>query len=172
MVRSTGDGQAEAAGTDFSGTPEQQAAIDVFNDKLLSKGYWVFAGGLDQKSNATTVDNRGETPVITDGPYTESMEFVAGFWIVEAADLDVALALATESSGPAAARSRCVCSCKREHGCGARGDHPHPGEDQGLEHPVSDTAFHPRLRGAAHAVCRPAPSSTPNRYSACLLECS
>lgn len=83
---------------DNDGTPEEQAAIDVFNDKMQADGHWVFAGGMGSASNATTVDNRNGTPVVTDGPFVESKEFVAGFWIIEAADLDVALALATEGS--------------------------------------------------------------------------
>ena len=47
---------------------------------------------------ATTIDNRGEKVLITDGPYVESKEYLAGFWIIEAADLDVALQLGTEAS--------------------------------------------------------------------------
>jgi hypothetical protein len=35
---------------------------------------------------------------MTDGPYLESKELLAGFWVIEAPDLDVALRLATEAS--------------------------------------------------------------------------
>jgi hypothetical protein len=79
--------------------PDEQAAIDVFNDRLQTDGHWVFAGGLGSPSSATVVDNRGEgVPMFTDGPFVESKEFLAGFWVVEAADLDVALELAAEGS--------------------------------------------------------------------------
>jgi hypothetical protein len=78
--------------------PEEQAAIDVFNDRLQTQGYWVFAGGLGVPEHATVIDNRRGNPVITDGPFVESKEYLAGFWIIEAPDLDVALALATEGS--------------------------------------------------------------------------
>lgn len=78
--------------------PEEQAAIDVFNDRLQAEGYWVFAGGLGMPDTATVIDNRGDEPLVTDGPFVESKEFLAGFWIIEAPDLDVALALATEGS--------------------------------------------------------------------------
>jgi hypothetical protein len=81
-----------------SGTPEEMAAIDVFNDRLQAEGHWVFAGGLAAPSTATVIDNRGEEAMFTDGPFLESKEFLAGFWIIEAADLDVALQLATEGS--------------------------------------------------------------------------
>ena len=81
-----------------SGTPEEQAAIDVFNDGLRAQGHWVFAGGLASPSTATVIDNRGGEAVFTDGPFVESKEYLAGFWIMEAPDLDVALKLAAEGS--------------------------------------------------------------------------
>jgi hypothetical protein len=79
-------------------TPEEDAAIDVFNDRLRAEGHWVFAGGLASPSSATVIDNRGEEAIVTDGPFVESKEYLAGFWIMEAADLDVALKLATDGS--------------------------------------------------------------------------
>ena len=79
-------------------TPEETAAITAFDDRLKAAGYWVFAGGLAASSSATVVDNRGEEAMVTDGPFLESKEFLAGFWILEAPDLDVALELATEGS--------------------------------------------------------------------------
>src|SRR5215831_10090487 len=79
-------------------TPDEQAAIDVFNDRLQAEGRWVFAGGLAAPSSATVIDNRGEEALFTDGPFLESKEYLAGFWIIEAADLDVALKLAAEGS--------------------------------------------------------------------------
>jgi hypothetical protein len=79
-------------------TPDEMAAIDVFNDRLNAEGHWVFAGGLAAPSSATVIDNRGEKAMFTDGPYLESKEYVVGFWVIEAADLDVALRLAAEGS--------------------------------------------------------------------------
>jgi hypothetical protein len=79
-------------------TPDEDAAIDVFNDRLRAEGRWVFAAGLGTPSTATVIDNRGEEALFTDGPFVESKEYLAGFWIIEAADLDVALKLAAEGS--------------------------------------------------------------------------
>jgi hypothetical protein len=79
-------------------SPEEDAAIDVFNERLQAEGHWVFAGGLAGPSTATVIDNRGEEAIFTDGPFVESKEYLAGFWIMEAADLDVALKLAAEGS--------------------------------------------------------------------------
>jgi hypothetical protein len=79
-------------------TPDEHAAIDVFNDRLRAEGHWVFAGGLASPDTATVVDNRGGKAMVTDGPFLESKEYLAGFWIVEAPDLDAALELAAEGS--------------------------------------------------------------------------
>jgi hypothetical protein len=79
-------------------TEQEAAAIDVFNDRLQADGHWVFAGGLAAPATATVVDARDSEAVFTDGPYLESKEFVAGFWIIEAPDLDVALRLAEQGS--------------------------------------------------------------------------
>ena len=79
-----------------------ETAILRAQEHLLSlqkpDGHWVFAGGLGSPDPATVVDNRGGDPVFTDGPFVESKEYLAGFWIIEAPDLDVALKLATEGS--------------------------------------------------------------------------
>ncbi len=77
---------------------ESMAATGAFNDKLKADGYWVFAGGLQSASSATVVDGQGEAPVMTDGPYLETKEVIAGFWVIDAPDLDVALKLAAEGS--------------------------------------------------------------------------
>ena len=81
-----------------SATPDEMAAIDVFNERLQAEGHWVFAGGLSAPGSATVIDNRGEEAMFTDGPFLESKEYLAGFWIIEAANLDVALKLAAEGS--------------------------------------------------------------------------
>jgi hypothetical protein len=81
-----------------SATRDEMAAIDAFNDRLNAQGHWVFAGGLAAPSSATVIDNRGEEAIFTDGPFLESKEHLAGVWVWEAPDLDVALKLATEAS--------------------------------------------------------------------------
>ena len=83
-------------------TPEQVQpifeAVDAFNTELQESGSWVFAGGLMPVETSTVVDGRGETPIVTDGPYSESKEFLGGFWVIEAADLDAALEWARKGS--------------------------------------------------------------------------
>ena len=81
-----------------SATSDEMTAIDAFNERVEAEGHWVFAGGLASPDTATVIDNRGGEAMVTDGPFLESKEYLAGFWIVEAPDLDVALELAAEGS--------------------------------------------------------------------------
>ena len=73
-------------------------AVDRVNQRMRDQGAWVFGGGLMPINQATTVDNTGDRPIVTDGPYAESKEYLGGFWVIEAADLDRALEWATEAS--------------------------------------------------------------------------
>ncbi|MFC7547925.1 YciI family protein [Plantactinospora sp. GCM10030261] len=79
-------------------TDGEMAAIDAFNERLRADGHWLFAGGLASPGTATVVDSRDGEAVFTDGPYLESKEHIAGLWIIEAPDLDVALRLAGQAS--------------------------------------------------------------------------
>ena len=81
-----------------SGTAEEAVAIDAFNDKLRAGGHWVFAAGLADPTDSTVIDGRGDKPIFTDGPFVEAKEWAAGFWIIEAPDLDVAPKLMAEGS--------------------------------------------------------------------------
>lgn len=73
-------------------------ATGRFNEVAREAGIWVFAGGLQPADTATTVDGRGAEPIVTDGPYLESKEWIGGFWVFELPDLDAALRWATQAS--------------------------------------------------------------------------
>jgi hypothetical protein len=81
-----------------SGTAEELAAVDAFNETLQADGHWVFAAGLGSPTTTTVVDGRGAEAMVTDGPFVETKEWVSGFWVIEAPDLDVALDLAAAGS--------------------------------------------------------------------------
>ena len=81
-----------------SANPGEMAAIDAFNDRLRANGHWVYANGLADPATAIVVDARGDVPVITDGPFHTATDYVAGFWIIEAPNLDVARQLAADGS--------------------------------------------------------------------------
>jgi len=79
-------------------TPTEVAGMTALNGRLQAEDRWIFAGGLASPSTATVIDNRKGEAIVTDGPFLESKEYLAGLWIVDALDLDQALKLAAEGS--------------------------------------------------------------------------
>ncbi len=72
--------------------------VDALNAEIQSSGAWVFAGGLHPPATSTVVRVSDGEIVTTDGPYAESKEYVGGFWVIRAADLDDALAWAAKAT--------------------------------------------------------------------------
>jgi hypothetical protein len=72
--------------------------VDEFNAELRASGAWVFGGGLHPASSATVVRVQDGDVLTTDGPFVETKEYLGGFWIIEAADLDAALAWAARGT--------------------------------------------------------------------------
>ncbi len=68
------------------------AGVSELGDKLEDASAFVFKGGMQGgPESATVVRQSGGDFMLTDGPYTETKEHLAGFWIINAADLDAAL---------------------------------------------------------------------------------
>lgn len=59
--------------------------------ELAESGSWVFGAGLHQPDAATVLRVRDGDVVTTDGPYIEGKEYLGGFTIIKAPDLDAAL---------------------------------------------------------------------------------
>ncbi len=74
--------------------PEQMEAMmarhAALEEDMKAQGAWTFSGHLGDASTATVVRKSDGETVLTDGPYLESKEHVAGFYIIEADDLDAA----------------------------------------------------------------------------------
>ena len=93
--------------TDESGfadaTPEDgmrmMAAYEAFTAELKEAGAFVGGEGLQPTSTATTVRVRDGEPLLTDGPFAETREQLAGFYLLECADLDEALGWAAQIPG-------------------------------------------------------------------------
>jgi hypothetical protein len=73
---------------------EMQRTIDAmgeYNEKLAEAGALLMGGGLQQRDQSRTIRFEGEgDSVVTDGPFAETKEQLAGFWIIEAAGIDEA----------------------------------------------------------------------------------
>jgi hypothetical protein len=74
------------------------AAVSAVNQQAVDDGILVFAGGLEDQATSTVVDPSSGAPVLSDGPYLATREYIGGFWIIEVADLDAALGWARTAS--------------------------------------------------------------------------
>jgi len=85
------------------------AFMESFNRELSDSGELVATYGLTAPDHARRILIRRGAPVVTDGPYAESEEVLAGFWILECASLERATEIATrltETPGPAGLSER------------------------------------------------------------------
>jgi hypothetical protein len=81
-----------------SGTPEEMAEIDKFNDSLRANGHWIFAWGLHAPETATVIDNRNGANTETGKPHFDAEEHYSGLWLIEADLPEIAKKLAFEAS--------------------------------------------------------------------------
>ena len=65
--------------------------LAALTEEMKAAGAWVFAAALHQPETSTVVRADGDDLLVTDGPYAEAKEFVGGFDVIEADDLDGAL---------------------------------------------------------------------------------
>ena len=79
-------------------TQQQMARTAELTAEMERAGAWVFVAGLRPASSAPVVRAVGGDVSMTDGPYAETKEQMAGFWVIEAADLDAALDWAAKAS--------------------------------------------------------------------------
>jgi hypothetical protein len=108
MAGKPGSGEPTWTGEDFAALG---TFMEAFNRELAESGELVETRGLTAPAYARRIQLQDGAPVITDGPYAESEEVLAGYWIVECASLDRATQIAaglTKAPGPDYARDRAV----------------------------------------------------------------
>ena len=80
---------------DYDPSVEDEAMgrdIDVLNEEMVATGVRIFVGGLSPASSARSLRAQPNGKVlVTDGPYTETKEYIGGFWVLEATDMNEAL---------------------------------------------------------------------------------
>jgi len=68
----------------------------AFNEEILSSGHFIEAEALQPAAASTCLRVRNGKVSLTDGPYMETKEMVAGFYLIEARDLNEAIAVASK----------------------------------------------------------------------------
>ena len=65
--------------------------LEALREEMQAADAWVFSGGLSAPGTATVLRPGGGEMLITDGPFAEGKEYLGGFTIIKAPDLDSAL---------------------------------------------------------------------------------
>lgn len=96
-TRSRGD-EAPDESHGQSMTPEMMQQfmerVIALEEEMEASGTFVFSGRLADADASTVVRSSDGDPLLTDGPFVEAKEHIAGFYIINAEDLDAALAWA------------------------------------------------------------------------------
>ena len=86
LVKATKDSEAGKL-------PSQEllAEMGKFNEQLVKAGVMLAGEGLQPSSKGARVKFSGKKRIVTDGPFTETKELIAGFWLWEVASLEEAI---------------------------------------------------------------------------------
>jgi hypothetical protein len=91
----------EAIANAKGGAPQMMGAYLAYTDAMKQAGVFVAGDALQPSTTATVVQVRDSKTQVLDGPYAEAKEQLAGYYLIEAADLDVALDWAARCPGAA-----------------------------------------------------------------------
>jgi hypothetical protein len=67
-------------------------AMGKFNEEMVKAGVMLAGEGLQPTSKGARLKFSGGKTTVTDGPFAESMELIAGFWLIQAKSMDEAIA--------------------------------------------------------------------------------
>ena len=100
------DAMSGRPGAEPAWSPADFAALgtfmESFNRELAESGELVETRALAAPVNARRLQLQSGVPVVTDGPYAETQEVLAGYWIIECESFDRAMAIASRlNSAPA-----------------------------------------------------------------------
>ncbi len=95
MVKATADSEAGAMPSS-----ELLEAMGKFNEELVDAGVMLAGEGLHPSSRGVRVTFDGAQRRVTDGPFAETRELVAGFWIWQVRSLDEAIEWAKRCPNP------------------------------------------------------------------------
>lgn len=81
-------------------TTEQFTEMGKFNEELVKAGVLLAGEGLYPSSKGARVEFKGNTKTVVDGPFTETKELIAGFWILQVKSKEEAVEWARRAPNP------------------------------------------------------------------------
>jgi hypothetical protein len=95
IVKATADSEAGKMPSE-----QELAEMGRYNEELANAGVLVSGEGLHPSSRGARVRFSGDERIVTDGPFTETKELIAGFWILQVASMDEAIAWVRRAPNP------------------------------------------------------------------------
>jgi hypothetical protein len=90
----------ESEKPDFLPDPELMAEMGKFNEELIKAGIVLAMDGLQPSAKGARVKFSGKSTTVVDGPFTETKELIAGFWIWQVKSLEEAIEWAKRCPNP------------------------------------------------------------------------
>jgi hypothetical protein len=81
-------------------TTEQFAEMGKYNEELVKAGVMLAGEGLHPSSKGARIVYKGNQKTVVDGPFSETKELIAGFWIIQAKSLEEAVEWARRAPNP------------------------------------------------------------------------
>nr|WP_269204458.1 YciI family protein [Motilibacter deserti] len=95
IVKATADSEAGAMPT-----TEELTAMGAYNEELAKAGVLLAGEGLHPSSKGARVVFSGDSRTVLDGPFAETKELIAGFWLIQAKSLQEAVEWAKRCPNP------------------------------------------------------------------------
>jgi hypothetical protein len=92
--------QSEAGSMPSEEMEAMFAAMDRYNEELTKAGVLLDLAGLQPSSKGARIEFNGEKRRVIDGPFTESKELIAGYWLIQVKSKDEAIAWALKAPNP------------------------------------------------------------------------
>ena len=100
IVKATRESEAENSPLEMEGATEMFEAMGKYNEDLVKAGIMLAGDGLKPSKFGKRVHFSGTKRTVTDGPFAETKELVAGFWIWQVRSMDEALEWAKRCPNP------------------------------------------------------------------------
>jgi hypothetical protein len=81
-------------------TTEQFAEMGKYNEELVKAGVMLAGEGLHPSSRGARIEFKGNQKKVVDGPFAETKELIAGFWLIQAKSLEEAVEWARRAPNP------------------------------------------------------------------------
>src|SRR6187401_2458440 len=82
--------------------PSEEMLVEMgkFNEELVKAGVLLAGEGLHPSSKGARIEFKGNNKTVVDGPFAETKELIAGFWIIQAKSLEEAVQWAGRAPNP------------------------------------------------------------------------